>query len=38
MKMSLNSRLGSENRGILLAAAAVLAMVFAVLAATDAGA
>ena len=36
--MSLNSLLGTDNRGIVLAAAAVLAMVFAVLAATDAGA
>ena len=36
--MSLNSLLGSENRGIVLAAAAVLALVFAVLAASDAGA
>ena len=33
-----NSRLGFQNRGILLAAVALLAMVFAVLAATDAGA
>ena len=29
--MSLNSRLGSENRGFVLAAVAVLAIVFAVL-------
>jgi transglycosylase-like protein len=36
--MSLNSLLGSENRGFLLAVVAALAMVFAVLAATDAGA
>ena len=36
--MSLKSLLGTDNRGIVLAAAAVLAMVFAVLAATDAGA
>jgi hypothetical protein len=36
--MSLNSLLGSENRGILLAAAAALALVFAVLATSDAGA
>jgi hypothetical protein len=36
--MSLNSRLGTENRGIVLAAVALLAIVFAVLAAADAGA
>ena len=36
--MSLNSLLGSENRGFVLAVVAALAMVFAVLAATDAGA
>ena len=36
--MSLNSLLGSENRGILLAAAALVAMAFAALAVTDAGA
>ena len=36
--MSLNSLLGSENRGIVIAAAAALAVVFAVLASTDAGA
>ena len=36
--MSLISRLGTDNRGILLAAVALLAMVFVVLAATDAGA
>jgi len=36
--MSLNSLLGSENRGIVLAVAALLAVAFAVLAATEAGA
>ena len=36
--MTSTSRLGFKNRGIILAAAAVLAMVFAVLVATDAGA
>ena len=36
--MSLKSLLGSENRGIVLAAAALLAMAFAVLAVTKAGA